>query len=416
MSKTLKSLFDELFVRHKLDARFVAGLHQFQVGFVNKNPDHMEFFGGNLTGTLRVMFTPKDEAKFFDEIVKIDPDDITFGLRGVEGIVKKEDGVTPKFEVSSDPFNLTCVYLIHRLKQSKDLSNFQRNNALLDVGLIVNYRFLTGRISWHWKYLADKPTAQAVYAALSQRYLIKKLGTWQKVMQYRAEELIDDEGLHAKTLMNFEPVEAVVQMVNDMQGRIRDMIKNIFDENVKIKAANEKIQSEKSIINDIEGTEIIKDRLNGMETYIMYLNQQVGDKNSFLKAELLDIVMQVSKTASSNNLEKVLTWMSNASFGKHKKIVDNVLRQTIMVSFNYLWSHGFTVSHKLRVAEFLNRLRGCYTSAKSKDPELLDLRDNTADLIQLAIGHQSPQPLASLRTAVLLYIALRAYVKNHYND
>jgi hypothetical protein len=62
----------------------------------------------------------------------------------------------------------------------------------------------------------------------------------------------------------------------------------------------------------------------------------------------------------------------------------------------------------------LVRLRGAYTSSRSSDPYLLEMRSLTEEVIRPAVKTKTQAVVASVRTAVLLYIVLRAYTKRHY--
>ena len=44
--------------------------------FVTKNQDHMEFFGGNLTGVHIVRFTPADMDRFFLDVLDIEEEEV----------------------------------------------------------------------------------------------------------------------------------------------------------------------------------------------------------------------------------------------------------------------------------------------------------------------------------------------------
>lgn len=405
--QTVKGLFDHVFHGVTIDRAFLKRVYHFQVGFVNKNESHMRFFGGNLTGVEPVRFTDQDYARFFDQVCHVDADDIETGIRRLPAI-------NQDFKVSSDPFNLTCMYLIHRCLTTSEISPEEQQRGALDIGLVFFYRCLTALLAHYFRYPADPKTAQAAYAGLSQRFLIKQLGTWQAVLVYRAEELVKTDGLHRKTLESFVDDGEIVKMVNDSQGRIRDILKGITAEHHKAKNANEAIYTTSATITDVEGEEVIRDKTHGTEAYLSYLSSVLTDRDSFIKNELIGVVLKVSYTTPAPYLVKTLEYVVETSLDHRHTLVDELLRLTLTVSFNYLHENEFSISGRVNIPVFLSMLKGCYTSAKSKDPDLERLRDVGYELVHKANGRLNHQVTASIRTSLFLYVALRAYLKAYY--
>jgi hypothetical protein len=56
-----------------------------------------------------------------------------------------------------------------------------------------------------------------------------------------------------------------------------------------------------------------------------------------------------------------------------------------------------------------------YTSARSTDPILFEIREETEKIVKLATGTRNVSLLSPIRTGVLLYITLRALAMRHYS-
>mgnify|MGYP000662071918 CR=1 FL=1 len=54
---TIKGVFERVCEHVKFDVALAQRVIEFQIAFVNKNEEHMAFFGGNLTGVHVVRFT-----------------------------------------------------------------------------------------------------------------------------------------------------------------------------------------------------------------------------------------------------------------------------------------------------------------------------------------------------------------------
>ncbi len=404
---SIKAFFDQAFSHLKLNHNLARDLYRFQVGFVNKNSEHMEFFGGNLMGVYVVRFTERDVNRLFNEVLGVSIYDLKEGVNDLPGI-------NPSWIVSSDPFNLTCLYLIHRFTVEKELDRSVCDRAIMDIGLILNYKFATSLMSGYFKYPVDPKIAQAVYANLSNRYLIKRLGSWQEVFAYRVTELISKESIWHNTLRTFGPDKDIVDMTNDTQSRIRDMLKNIYAEFKLAHAQGDKIQSTSSMGVDTDGTEVIKDRVHGPEMYQTYLLSVLADENSFIREELVMVVCKVMTGMQVRGFRSTLAWLSRNAHDVHHKTVDTFVRNVLIYSIDYLSQHGYLLRDSKDLAGIMSKLKNLYLASRSSDAELAEIRDLGLTVVSEAYGKTSNQAAAAIRTGVILYVCLRAFTKHHY--
>lgn len=406
MARTIIEVFDEHFSHLKFNQHLATLVYRFQVWFVNKNEEHMAFFGGKLLGVQVVRFTSQDFSRFFDEVANIDPSRIK------NDILHDVDDIKDNFKVAGDVFSLTCFYFIYRFLNSPLLDEKKRQRAAMDCALICQYRWIAALIRDYFIFPADPKLAQATYANLSDRYIIKKVGSWQEVMCYRAERLLSDDGIHKQTLHRFNDDLAIIYAVEDTQGRIRDMVKNIYGEMMKASRSGEKIHTTGSTAIDADGADIIKDRIHGVDSYITYILMTIPDRGSFIKSELVAVISQVMHTMQERGFVKVLEWMSD-NISTHPEI-EALVRSVLIHSFNYLLDHGHVLKNTKDLAGLLVRLKGVYVSSRSTDTDLLQLRTTGTELIANAIGKTNEQTVAAIRTGIFLYICLRSYTKHHY--
>ena len=407
MIRTLLATFQQQFEHLKPDRTLADAIYKYQTAFVNKNSEHLEFFGGNLTGVHVVRFSEKDMRVFFEDILGVDYVILSHALKSV-------DAINENYRISSDTFNLTCMYLMHVFLTSQQLPEKQRELSALDASLLFNYRCISALLNHYFKYPIDRKLAEATYAVLSQRYLIKQLGSWHEVMLYRAESLVGQKSIHRKVIEQFTDDYAIVNAINDGQGRVRDMLKNIYAEFIKVHRSGERFSSTSSVTIDADGSEIIKDRVHGLEIYTAYLFSVLPDQNSFIKMELVDIIANLIYTVQEKQLIKTLQWISEHSIGEQSAFIETLIRNVMVYSYQYLLSHGYILKNRQDIAGLLSKLRGVYTSSRSTETELIALRETGNQLITFAIGKINEQAMASIRTSVFLYLSLRAYTKNHY--
>ena len=274
---TLLDVFDEQFKHVKFDSKLAKALYGYQIAYINSSREYLEFFGSNLLGVHVIRFKDSDVTKFFD-LLDID-------LYDLSKEIKKVTAINQEFKISSDVFNLTCMYLIHRFMTTPVLTEDQRRRAYYDCAILYFIRCIAAILSARFKYPADPKLAQAAYANLSYKYLIKKLGSWHKVLDYRATDFISETGIHFNDLKEFRD-DAIVYAINDSANRISDIIKGYYNELMKVHVGGNKIGVSSSTFLDLEGEKVTKEKTMAVEVYAIYLNSIMSDKHSFIKDEL----------------------------------------------------------------------------------------------------------------------------------
>lgn len=405
---TLKDAFEELFGRTKYDNGLVKKCKLFQVNFVHSNQENREFFGGNIIGVHRVRFTHREIIKFYDEIIGKDESEVT-------EVVRRVTTINHEFKISGDVMNLTIMYFIHRFLNSPLLNEKNKHEACKDLVLIFLYRTLSALLATYFKYPIDKETGQAVYERLSGRYLIKKLGNWQAVFNYRADEFINKKGIHYNVILAFKDDSGIVNAINDLQSRLKDTIKNIYGEFMYVHEHGTKIISSSSTMIDADGEEIIKDKVHGLETYQHYILIVMEDYNSFVKQELLLVISRVIPTVGLKGFNQLLQWMCSELSASHKEEVIKFTNLSLSMAFNYLLENDYVLHRSKDIVILTAKLKGFILSSRKDSEELIEFRKQGDSIIKMATKYKTNQMVSSLRNGLFLYICLRAFTKHAYS-
>lgn len=406
MAASVKDVFVQNFQHLKIDRALVKRIVQYEANFVTKNHDHIEFFGGKLLGVNPVKFLPQDRHRWFSEILQTHEEHLEPQLYALPSVNRD-------WKVSSDTMNLSCAWMVYAIKTSKDLSPEEKQRGMISTLLILQYKFLTSRLSQHFKFATDRDTAEATYASLNDKFLIRQFDNWRDLFVYWATEIIDPKSKHYNVITKFDDDEEIVYLLNDTQGRVRRMILNIYNVFMQVHQSDLRIRSESSVA-EYDGESALKDKLHGVENYTRYLMDVVSDANTFIRPELVSVIENLAHTAPPKLIHATLLYLSqNAHLGSDNEI-RTMLTDTMVHAFDYmLENRGFIRTHR-HLADLLERLKGVYTSSRSTDPLLLKIRANMEKLVQKATGNTVDSVLASVRTAVLLYIVARTVTRQHF--
>ena len=398
---TLDDVLSSHFEHVKFDKRFCDALYRFQVSFLNRDAEHLAFFGSPLIGVHVVRWRVADTMKFFHDVCGIDAARLERDIRTVTTIVHE-------YKIESDSLNLTLMYILHRLLTEGKLSEKERERGAYDAALIFFYRCIVIRQSDYFHFPADPKIAAAAYARLSNKFLIKQVGSWRKVMEYRAKALLDKkDSIHYASLIAFEDDRAITYAISDSENRIRELYKNyyrVFDEAY---TEGDRIQSSSSTFVNAEGEETLKEKVKSTEQYINYIRQAILDKPTFVRTDMVKVIIDINTNTSQRMMLATLEWLSDHyNDPKWHKKIDDWLTLIVVHSF-YLIAQ----SSDLELRDFprlLTSLKNLYLSTRSSDPDLLKIRKQGDELIKAANGKVNNSLAMATRTATILYITLRA--------
>jgi hypothetical protein len=404
MSETyaLKDAFDAVMGDLAITPAFIGKIYTYQIRYLNKNEEHLTFFASNLIGVHVVRFGDLEILKFFREVLDID-------YQETEREIRKVTTIDHDYKVGGDIFNLTMMYVIHRILTSSKLSETQKKRGAYDMALVFFYRCLAIRQSEYFPFPADPKIAQAAYARLSNRFMVKKLGSWQKVMDHHAKHLIEKEpkGLHLKNLIRFVDDTSIVYSVTNSEGGIRDMYKNYTAVFHQTREEGERFGSSASTQIDLEGVEKVKEKIKSVEMYTNYLRSIVVDKESFVRRDLISVVLEINGNASQRIVTHTLGWISdNYNHAKHHSLIDEWMTLVIVHSFHLLKE---TSADSIKdYAGMLLTLKNLYLSTRSTDKDLMRIRDVGEKIVKEANGKINSSLSMATRTSVILYLTLRA--------
>jgi hypothetical protein len=405
--ESIKTTFEEECQGLSIDLKLANRIAQFQANFRTKNEEHIQFFGGKLLGVQVVRFVDSDRDTWFQEILQADD----YALR--ERLIALPE-VNDKFHVSSDAMNLSCCWLMHALWHSS-IPSAAKEDAMVNVALVLQYKFITSLLYNYFKYPADKAVAEATYARLSYKFSIKNYDSWYSLLRALSERLVQKNGLHWRAIDQMTDDGDVVRMVNDVQSRIRDMIKNIYREFMLVHKQGIKIHSSSAVV-EFDGEEVLRDRTHGLQNYTRYIQSVVPDRGSFIRQELVAIIEKLMGSMNPRLFTECLEWMSANYQRQGAGIIEELLDDTLVHSFTYLSANTTLVRSTHDLPGILSKLKGTYTSSRSTDPTLLALREKAEKVAKLATNNKNSNTLAALRTGMLLYICLRTYTMHYYSQ
>lgn len=423
----LKQIMDDTFSHVEFNNSVCHKLIRLDVAFVNKNEDHAHFFGQGAIGVERVTFTSSNRDDFFIDTFSVDEDILqrqitqaaidhvqSYSERRKKDKNTSKVSFAPNFENSQDVFNITCLYVVYRLENSKNISKELKYQTQLSVLNYLNYCFLTSLIRKYFPYPPDPDIARATFAALSNMYLIKKLGTWQALVKYRSESILNDDSVWLDVVRTFNNCDRVAQCINDIKGRMNSHVGEITTLFHQLHRQGTKMGTDSAVYMH-DGEKILKEVDKGHSAYTNYLLGIIADKNSFIKGELVDSVCALMPTCSPKNLKEMLVWYSgNYSSLTQSHPLKGSIEQVLEHAYTIIMDDPKIFRKSKDMLSLLIKFKGIYTSSRSNDELLATLRDKMTNAVLKITDLTSYNRACAVRNATMLYIVARTLSRSHY--
>lgn len=402
-----KQALDLLFKDYTFDTALYKKLVYNNIEFITTDSDHKHLFGSKIIGCFYLKYTIYDKNIFYNNVFGISYDDIAPTIDSISSINKS-------YKVARDDINLVCFYMAHRFLSNNDLSKEKRVAYAKEALNYFNYRTLVLISSKYFIYPITEEKAVSLSERLSNRYVIKKLKNWNEYCSYRSEEYLNNKFLPLLTKFNNDT--ELSEAISDLFNRTKDTLKNIYSEFVDMNENDDILKSRKNVVNDIEGEEVIVDRLYTPESYITKINGLLADKENFIKKLHIDVTVDIINSVSYKQLEEALAYsLDYAASGKdpHVRFI-KLLREIIVNSMEYLQRNSLYFSNKANILLIVNSIVGNVLYARGAEIDISKLKADGDKLIKDVYKFKkesiTDRVIKNVRNALYVYVVLLALV------
>ena len=405
---TAKASIKEIFDRHlnhlTIDDKLGKKLSAEMYAFINKNDEHIRFFGGNLTGTYRIKFTSTDKNEILIHLLDLDAD-------AVRQEVLQVEGVNSDWIISTDIFNMTMQYLVHCFYNT-EIATQKKMDAMIAILMLLHFKLLGSILHQFFPYRVDERLAMATYAAMSMKFALKRLGTWYKAIDERCHDVIAHDSPHITTIKRFNETEAIRYMIQDIQNRMRIRAKKIHATMRMVADQDKRMQTVSGTVT-LDGEVIVREITRSTAEYSKYLNKIVLSEREFIKEELIVVIASEMKSMPEVPLMDTLKAVVGRAVKRDKQFEE--LKTLMLAHLFEEMSHNPELSRAMKdPALFLNKLKYLYQSSKTTDPDVLRMRDLATRIVIKSVKIRTAATIASIRTGLQLYIVLRMLTQKHY--
>lgn len=363
-------------------------------------------------GVHAIAFTPEDRVALF----------ATFGIdeQRVRSLTQRLAVINQDFKVRSDPFNILAIWLIHMAYRAIE-DPAHRARFQLTVAQYLHYRFFTSLVNHYFSYGATEKYMLAAVNSLSRRFDIITHGTWRAVIEERCKDLLSQSSIHRHALETADDDEMFLRVIQDLQSRIRDKIKNITRVYFEARERGDVINSRSATVETENGTELVQSArtldimIYNLQNEILSARLFVNDdlvrkiaaqfnavSPDMLRATLLRLVEIAETQRDSKQLDLVRTNDGLELFVGLRALLTHLIQKT----YRYCMRNGVDITNQAAV--YL-KVKNIFTSSRINDDDILAVKQSVSYFVDLISTSRRETTNSSLRIGVILYIITRSF-------
>jgi len=365
-------------------------------------------------GIYPIAFLPSDRVAFFE----------LFNLteNQVRNLVQKITTVHQDRKVTSDPFNLLSVWVMHL--GYRDIPSVKtRDEFLMNVAKFLHYRYFTSLVNYYFCHGANEKIMAATINGLSKKFDIIIYGTWRKAIEARCLDLISQDSIHLTSLERSDDDNKFLYVITDTQTRIRDKIKNIFAEYMAAKDRGDQVGNRGSTgTSSYDGEKILVHTANTLDLMISNLQNEILVERLFIDNQTVKSISSqftnISEDMLKSALKSLVDLARTQSDSKELNAVKTVDKQVIYIgmrvflanfiqkTYRYCLHNGIDVMNK---GEMFVRVKNVYSSSRINDEDILAVKQSVAYLVNYLNVSRRETTVSSLRLALITYILIRSF-------
>lgn len=395
MYKRPEEIFTHCYPDYVYDIDKYKIIKQFRIAWTQKNDITLEFLASNFTGVYSVRFSTQDEEILFKNVLDMDRDVLQKEIYDLRGISKNMRTV-------SNATYVTLMWFAHKFLRSnfpKDI----KEDAIKECYYIMAYKIVCSLTSHYFKYTVEIEVAKAINEHMTNKFLIKRLGSWQALFDYKTKDLLEN-GIHYKRLLQFD-ADDMIRIISDIETKLRDIFKNNYGQLAKVRKNQESIKDYSFIEKDNSGTDKIKDITSNTALVINKIKHLILSKVDFINYDLIGIICLKLKVINEADLQKILVHITELD----TKVIGKYLDGMISNSLSYIASKGIFTNYRERIGDIINILLGYWKSGNIKDQFNKDVKRVFFEIAK-DVCNKNTSTTFNLSVATIVYIITLCFI------
>lgn len=376
--------------------------------------EHPLTLNSQMFGVYKFIFNSTDRKNFFDII--------GYDEQFIVGLIAKIPSVNKEFKVVSDAFNLTSVYMVYLLLNSKISTNL-KHDAIIAILNYMQYRIISSAVNHYFPHSVNHEIMQTVVESLSMKFAIRQFGSWTKVVTERSESMAFDTKAHQGTLNKFDNDKLILYLISDTSTRIRSQLKIITSNYYEMKDANTFITSHSSTAS-VDGEKVLREQHSIFESMGDAIFNKIVIKTSFIDERFISMVQKTVPRINVSIIRRMLSVLSDEArhqmetgttrdtrIKKNKTEIYVGIIDLLDHMIHVIYSsaiHNPRININSKIAIYTNT-KNVFTAARTANQELINVRASIDDLFRRTRLTTRESTISGLGIVLALYITLLSF-------
>lgn len=404
---SLKDAMDGLFEGVVFDKDFINKLVRVNIAFTTSNKEVISLLGDRIIGCYAVSYTQYHKNCFYEDLFDgLSYDEVVKHIKTITTVRKD-------FKIALDDINLVCFYMMHRFLTNDKLRDSDKMFGAKEALNYFGYRTILMMNNKYWIYPITEDKARTVFESLNRGYLITKMKNWNEYVHYRSSEYL--KGTWIKIASAFTDDNKMPNAINDLFGHYNSTVKNMYRAFERIEK-EDFLKSSKNVVTDLQGREVLMDRINDPQKYVDTILNLLVDTNSFIKADVMEVVSTVVDSISPRMLQDCLELVMDYYYRspRQSKEVADFIEDFISDSLEYLQSKKFAITDRTNAIDIINMVVGNLLNSRGANITITHVKERgeklLAEIYKKGRVQISNRNLSGMRNAFCVYLLLLAFV------
>lgn len=374
----------------------------------NMKPNNNEVFGVKTGGLLA-------------QAAKVAEQENTYDYNAMKRHVNSISSINKSFKVVSDPLNIMLIYTAHVFMVS-DIKQQIKEQAVVAVLMYLQYKFFTSLSGHRFRYKPDINVMRAMFEGLSNKFDIKRLGTWRSVIEERAKAFIAKGSIHYDTLVKFDDDAKILYVITDLQSRLRNQVNIITEEFMKAKENKNAITIYSNIGTDIDGDKTLMACTDSYDMAIASVYNDCLSRNRILDQRFLRGIVGMFSSISYPMLNAIVIGFSELATRQAKEKTSDdvvyvndlsvpvgahaVVQHIIQKSYRYCAQKGVAPDRR---GEVLKIVKEVYGNSRIADPGIVAVKEAVSRIVSEYNKSTREATVAALRIGFIMYIVCLSF-------
>lgn len=377
---------------------------------------HMYALNTPYLGLYDVFFFATDKDRLYD-VFDITHDNIKDAIKP---LTVNNDPINPSWQVSSEPFNLFCVWVMHKTINSK-LSTQDTQELLALLMRYLHYSFFSSLSNRRFQHKPNEGVMRATIESLSGKPGIVQHGTWRKVIEHRSDFMTDPKSGFYRNLKHFGPDPDVLRVITDAQTSIRSMINTVTGRFYELLEEKRTIDTY-GTIDSVDGEKVLKDTVGMVDQLTTRLGNDVLSGSDFIDGAHIKLLCGINKELKPSMFRQLLNrYIDLANHQSKRGTLDEIstikkeqyytghrilVMKIVEVTYHYLVNNKVNMSNKF---EIMKATQNAYRSSQLADEDLLMIKRSVGLLIDNFPGTTRANTKTILRASFITYVILLSF-------